>query len=490
LPLINIFGKFLQQAEGDTLLAKADKLYAKLPVWAQNTAVGTYGLYWYWIRFGPGFKKHVRAYREREKTFSPTDWTLWQKKRLCDVLAVAADHVPYYQDAWGSSEMKAARSGCLDALPFLEKDTARAMPNQLIRRDWHPLNPLRFFTSGTTGTPVISHWTIDEFRESQAYHEARGANWAGVSFSMPRSTFSGRMVEPDPDSSGPFYRFNPVERQAYFSAFHLSEKTASQYVHALHKHHIQWLTGYAISYYLLAEYILDQGIKLPPIRALITTSEKVTDRMKQVMERAYQCKVYEEYNNVENVLFANDCDHGRLHVSPDVGVVEILRPDGTPCKSGEVGEVVATCLFRNYQPLIRYRVGDLAAWDDAPCPCGRSMPVIKEVMGRLEDVIIGPDGRQMVRFHGVFVNQPHIKQGQIIQEKLDALRVKIVPSEGFNSEDAQEVVRRMQQRLGNKVNVTVEIVDRIPVAKSGKYKAVVSLLSGREKYKSTIVGSL
>lgn len=471
-------------------MAKLDRFYAALPVWAQNMAVSAYGLYWHWIRFGPGFNKRLRAYQEREKVFSGNDWTVWQKERLCHVLKIAADNVPYYQDVWGSFEKKAARSGCLEALPFLQKDSVREDPKRLLRKDFHPLHPLKFFTSGTTGTPVTSYWTINEFRESQAFHEARGANWAGVSFAMPRSTFSGRMVEPDPDSTGPFYRYNLLERQTYLSPFHLSEKTASQYVKALHKHNVQWLTGYAISYYLLAEYILAQRLKVPILRAIITTSEKVTDRMKQVMEQAYQCKVYEEYNNVENVLFANECEQGRLHVSPDVGVVEILHPDGSPCKAGEVGEVVATCLFKTYQPFIRYRVGDLAAWDDRPCPCGRSMPVIKEVLGRIEDVIICPDGRQMVRFHGVFINQPHIKQGQIIQNKLDALLVKIVPTDGFNSADEQEVVRRIQQRLGNQVSVNVEVVDKIPVTKSGKYKAVVSFLSGRDKYKASHMGGL
>ncbi len=88
-------------------------------------------------------------------------------------------------------------------------------------------------------------------------------------------------------------------------------------------------------------------------------------------------KVYEEYSTVESALFASECEYGRLHVSPEVGIVEILRPDGTPCEPGEIGEVVATCLFRSYQPLIRFKLGDLTAWDPEPCPCGRQMPVIK-----------------------------------------------------------------------------------------------------------------
>lgn len=236
------------------------------------------------------------------------------------------------------------------------------------------------------------------------------------------------------------------------------------------------MTGYAVSYYLLAKLILDADLDVPPLKAVITTSEKLTPEMRSVMEKAYHCCIYEEYSTVENALFASECEHKRLHVSPDVGIVEILRPDGSPCDGGEVGEVVTTCLMRSYQPFIRYRLGDLAAWDPEPCPCGRTMPVIKEVVGRIEDVVIGPDGRRMVRFHGIFTNQPHIREGQIIQELTNRIRVKAVPEFGFCDKDIQDIVQRVKQRLGNEIIVIVETVDFIPRTKAGKFKAVISLL--------------
>jgi phenylacetate-CoA ligase len=184
---------------------------------------------------------------------------------------------------------------------------------------------------------------------------------------------------------------------------------------------------------------------------------------------------------VENVLFASECEQGRLHVSPDVAVVEILHPDGSPCLPGEAGEVVTTGLMRTYQPLIRFRLGDMAMWDAESCPCGRQMPVIKEVIGRIEDVVIGPDGRQMVRFHGIFVNQPHVREGQIIQESLDLIRVNVVGTDGFSPNDVNDITRRIQQRLGERVNVRVELVSDIPRTKAGKFKAVISRLNKSEK---------
>jgi phenylacetate-CoA ligase len=456
-------------------MGRYDALYARLPVAAQHSVVSAYGLYWHWLRFGPGYANDLRAYVARDR-FDKSAWLEWQQGRLRELLRIAAQAVPFYSSTWNEAQKAAALDGRLDALPLLEKEPIRRDPDAFCRQDIAKPRRMVFHTSGSTGTPIASIWTVRELRNSLALREARSARWAGVSFDLPRATFSGRMVEPSADSRGPFYRFNLAERQVYFSAFHLRPETAGHYVSALRKHRIQWMTGYAFSYYSLARLILEQKLEVPPLKAIVTTSEKLTEEMRVLMERAYQCRVYEEYSTVENVVFASECEAGGLHVSPDAGVVEILRADGTTCLPGEVGEVVGTCLMRDYQPLIRFRLGDMAQWDDRICDCGRGMPLLREVTGRIEDAVVGPDGREMVRFHGIFVEQPNVREGQIIQEELRRIRVKVVTTETFAEADTRDIIRRVQQRLGAAVEVIVEPVKDIPRTRAGKFQAVVSLL--------------
>ncbi len=453
----------------------ADQLYEIAPVWMQNQLVSIYGIYWHWMRFGGNYPENLERYQKRER-FSEVDWKAYQSRQLHQLITTVAAQVPYYQKSWTKAQFDLALGGQLNAVPLLSKDAIRASPGDFIRRDQGRKKDWTFYTSGTTGTPIATRWLLDELRDSLAVREARSANWAGVSFTFPRATISGRLVEPDPETRGPYYRYNAAEKQVYFSAFHIKPDTARNYVEALERHKIEWMTGYAVSYYLLARFILEQNIQVPPIKAVITTSEKLTPEMRKVMQEAYHCRIFEEYSTVENALFASECEHGRLHVSPDVGIVEILRTDGTDCEPGEVGEVVTTCLMRTHQPLIRFRLGDLASWDPEPCPCGRMMPVLKDVVGRIEDVVVGPDGRQMVRFHGIFVHQPHIVEGQIIQEALDHIHVKVVPTSSFDEDDIRDITQRIQQRLGSMVRVTVEKVEFIPRSKSGKFKAVISYI--------------
>lgn len=449
-----------------------DQVYARLPIVGQHAAVSLYGFYWKWLRYGPGFKDVVQQYKQRDR-FSFDQWEQWRAERLQNFLTSAL-RVPYYAEAWNGSEQAAAKAGILSDLPLLSKSPLRDDPKKFLRADMNPRFPVLWRTSGSSGTPIDNYLTLEEARATRAVREVRSAGWAGVSFSQPRSTFSGRFIVSQPDSEGPFHRYNWAEKQVYFSAFHLRPDTVHQYVDALHKHQTIWLTGYAVSYYLLAELILEMKLQVPDsLQAVVTTSEKVTDQMRATMEQAYGCRVYEEYSTVENCLFASECEHGSLHVSPDVSVVEILRPDGTPCDPEEPGEVVTTCLMRDYQPLIRYRLGDVASWSAQPCKCGRGMPVIKEVVGRLEDVLVGPDGRRMVRFHGVFVDQPNVREGQVIQETLSRIRVKVVTSDGFGESDIRDIQERVKQRMGE-VEVIVEPVSEIPRTKAGKFKAVIN----------------
>jgi phenylacetate-CoA ligase len=456
-------------------MGRWDELYARLPVAGQHLAVTVYGLYWNRLRFGSGFSEALARFRGRER-LSAREWQEHEAVEVRELLRRAAAETPYYRETWTKSEKIAAAEGRLEELPLLSKEPIRANPEAFLRDSLRGRRLLRFHTSGSTGTPIASIWTPEEIRASMALREARSAGWAGVSFLRPRATFSGRLIEPNPESRGPFYRYNAVEHQVYFSAFHLRPDTAARYVEALRRHRIEWLTGYAVSYFLLARMILEQRLSVPPLSAVVTTSEKLTSEMRRVMEAAYNCRVFEEYSTVENALFASECEEGRLHVSPDAGIVEILRSDGSRCKVAETGEVVATCLIRTGQPFIRYRLGDVARWSGETCSCGRAMPVLEEVVGRIEDVVVGPDGREMVRFHGIFVDQPNVREGQIVQEALDRIRVCVVPADGFGPGDEDEIRRRVLQRLGSGVTVSVEKVVGIPRTAAGKFRAVVSRL--------------
>jgi phenylacetate-CoA ligase len=253
------------------------------------------------------------------------------------------------------------------------------------------------------------------------------------------------------------------------------------YLNALKYHKTQWITGYSNSIYQLAQLAMNANLDIPNLKAVLTTSEKLTPEMRDVIERAFSTHVFEEYGTVEDPFYVCENEFGQKLINPDAGILEIVDDQDRPLPPGEQGHVLATSFIRGSQPFIRYRLGDIAILSDEPARCGRHMPVLKEVVGRIEDTVYGPDGRRMVRFHGIFINQPHIKEGQIVQESLDHIRVRIVPKPGFGISDEQDVISRIQQRLSERMNITVELADHIELTKAGKFRAVVSKLSPEER---------
>ena len=480
-------------------MGRLDRVYAGLPVPAQHAAVTAVGARWYWLRFGSGYADMVRGFAARDR-FDADQWRAWQARTLRPLLGAAAERVPHYRDTWDAEARAGARRGQLAAVPLLDKEPLRADPTRFLDPARLPsprLGPidlaagrlLVFPTSGSSGTPVRTIWNARELRASMAVREVRSAGWAGVSFRDPRATFSGRIIIPDPDSDGPFHRWNAIEHQVYFSTFHLRAENAEAYAAALREHEVVWATGYAQSFSRLGRYLLDAGGPRPRLRSVVATSEKLTEADRATIEEAFLCGVREEYSSIENAVFASECELGSLHVSPDAGVVEILRPDGTPTGPGEVGEVVATGFLRRMQPLIRYRIGDLAAWSDEPCGCGRAMPVLAEVVGRVEDVLIGPDGRRVTRFHGVFYEIPGLIEAQIVQRSPRRFSVRVVVTDAFDEQGASVIIGRMIDRLGTAAEVSVDPVDAIERTAAGKFRAVVSELPSSEPPTSELPSS-
>jgi len=253
------------------------------------------------------------------------------------------------------------------------------------------------------------------------------------------------------------------------------------YLEGFNRYKPQLLTGYAHSYYSLANLLIEKNrcLDYAP-RALVLCAEKLTKAMKDVIYQVFHARAYEEYGSVENCALATECKYGSLHVNPDFGIVEIVDEKNMPVAAGETGRIVCTGLLNQSQPLIRYEVGDLGSWSTNRCPCQRDqMPVLQEVVGRIEDVVYGLNGQQMSRFHAVFLDLPAIREAQVIQETLNVIRVKVVVRGRLSAEDQSIICQRLRHQLGA-VQIEVDRVDSLERTKRGKVKTVISHLTAAQ----------
>jgi phenylacetate-CoA ligase len=248
------------------------------------------------------------------------------------------------------------------------------------------------------------------------------------------------------------------------------------YADAIERFRPMYLSGYPSSMYILAEYYRQSARPAPRLKAALTSAETLLDYERRAIEETFSTRVFDQYGQAEMQSFWYECQAGRMHAHPLAGITEILRPDGTAASPGEMGEVVLTGLVNEAMPLIRYRVGDTARFSAATCPCGRSMPVIEEIGGRLDDIVFTRERGFLGRLDPVLKGVRHIVECQLEQESLDLLHVRYVPAPDFGGEDLRLLENNLRARVGCGIHLEFQCTDRIPRSANGKFRFVISHL--------------
>ena len=334
-------------------------------------------------------------------------------------------------------------------------------------------------TSGTTGTYLKVYWPKSMVPQWYAIMEVMVRYIAGVAQEIPRVMMGGRPVIPGNTSEPPFWRFNRYWKQLYFSSYHISRKTSFEYISALKKYKSLWMTGYGSAIAALAESALAEGIEPYPLKTVIVSGDTLLPGMRKSIEEYFQCKCYNHYGQCEGVAMAMECVHGKMHVVPTLGIIEILREDGSPCRPGEVGEIVGTSLLNNAMPLIRYRIGDYAAWEeDQSCLCGNPNPIIGKLEGRKDDYLVTTDGRKIGRL-AAFRKSTYIHSAQLVQDRPGHAFLLVRPGKGYRLSHAELVCESIRERIG-KFKLDVVEVGELPRTPQGKTILVVRLMDRPE----------
>ncbi|HEV8400731.1 MAG TPA: ATP-grasp domain-containing protein [Gemmatimonadales bacterium] len=453
------------------------KLYHQLPSPARAAAATLRGLYLRAWRYGAGSDRLVDEALAREH-WTAAQWQSWREERLAFVLHRAATRVPYYRAHWEERRRRGDTASweLLEHWPILEKDALRAQPEAFVADDCNISRMFAEQTSGTTGKPLRLWRRRDTVQGLYAIATARTRRWYGVTPDDRWARLGGQLVTPVAQQRPPFWVWNAALHQLYMSTYHLAPALVPHYLDALKEYGIASLSGYTSSLYALAQEILRVGRTDLRMKVVITNAEPVTPQQRETIARAFQCPVQETYGMAEAAVAASQCPAGRLHQWPEVGILEVCDGDHA-APLGAFGEFIATGLLNADMPLIRYRTGDCGRLpaEDTPCSCGRTLPAIESVDGRTNDLLITRDGRKVFWLNPVFYGLP-VRQGQIVQETLERIRVRYAPAAEFSPAVGQEIIKRLRERMGD-VEVVLEQVVELPRGANGKLRAVLCNLS-------------
>jgi phenylacetate-CoA ligase len=237
--------------------------------------------------------------------------------------------------------------------------------------------------------------------------------------------------------------------------------------------------NYLLTYPSVAKALLDllgPGGKPQALEQVRLMSEPVDAELRERMAAEWGVGVANVYSANEVGNIALQCEQGTLHVQSESLWVEILGDDGSPCGPGETGKVVITDLHNLATPLVRYDIGDYATVGE-PCPCGRTLPVLRDVRGRVRNLARTPDGRTFWPVSlGLVRRVAALVQAQFVQTALDAIELRVVLARSIGDAERTQLIEATRRALGYPYRVTVVELSSIPRGPTGKFEEFLSLV--------------
>lgn len=451
-------------------------IYYRLPAPARSVAASVRGYYLRSWRYGSQTEVIAKEAIARER-WTAQQWKQYNDVRLSTMLHHAATQVPYYRDMWAKRRRQGDHSSWekLENWPILEKEAIRRDAKSFLADNCNPKKLFRVRTSGTTGKPIDLWFSKECHTEFYGIAEARGRQWYGVSRHIPWAIQGAHLVVPNSVTKPPFWVWNKAFNQLYLSAFHLTAKWIPDFLIALKRYKIEWLYAYPSYLHVIAKEVIRLGRTDLKMKVVIVNAEPLFDYQREAISEAFGCPVRETWGMSENCASASECEHGRLHLWPELGIVEVME-NGSILPGNGKGELICTGLLNRDMPLIRYRVGDCGslAPPEEPCSCGRTLPFLKSLEGRTTDFVYLPDGRMINRFEPVFITELPIVEAQVVQDSLKLLRILYVPAPEFTRGHERLMIQRTRERMGNPdMEIVAESTHAIPRTKAGKFRTVV-----------------
>ncbi|MEM2485334.1 MAG: hypothetical protein QXH32_01480 [Candidatus Caldarchaeum sp.] len=412
---------------------------------------------------------------QRSQWYSRENLARIQAKKLGKLLKHAYEKVPFYRGAYRDMFTEDLGENPLTVLKKLPLVSRRMLAEtRLELRTATSINPakcLKRHTSGYSGEPV----TILETKESAAYWKALYLRrlWA---YGVRPGDRIMRTLPATPASSISFFTGlpNPIgmlqKRRIKFVNLSGGIKSIAAQIRSYKPNVLL-----AQPSDLVALTRVEEGGKFDhSIRIILTTGEVLVPETRRLIESFFNCEVYDTYSTVEAGNIAWECpSHEGYHINIDSVVLELVdaKPVG---RSTLRGKAVVTCLYRYATPIIRYVTGDVVSVKDDECSCGRGLPLLEKIEGRVIDCLKTRDGDYISPYvlFSVFHRVDGLRQFKVIQNEDYSVDVYIACSP---EADSDKVVETVEQELVNVLKglpIKVKVVDILETEPKPKPKIV------------------
>ncbi len=411
---------------------------------------------------------------ERTQWLSGPELEKVRFERIRKVVRYAFENVPYYHERYkreGIHPEDIKTYSDFEALPFLTKEDVGNHLNDLVSREFRGRLYLSQ-TGGSTGK-ATRFFTENQSSNWGGTILVRGRGWYGVPEGAKMAWVWGAMRDIEDGRWAQRLKAR-TKRHRYLNAFSMTKESMEDFAVMLTRWKPDMIRAYPSALQIFASFVREEGTHGISPKFVETTAEKLTASQRTLFEDVFHCPVADCYSSRELYEMAYQCPQGGQHVCETV-YLEIVA-DGRVVPVGRPGEVVATSLTKFGMPFIRYRIEDMAAYDPRSCPCGRGLPVLRDIAGRSSSFIAIPDGRLIDGgfFELLLSGKPEVRQFQVHQKDALHIDVNLVCNDHISSGWLNVVERELRERVGEDVAINIRIVERITLSPAGKHHYIIS----------------
>ena len=255
-------------------------------------------------------------------------------------------------------------------------------------------------------------------------------------------------------------------------------------VHTPLDRQLEWLKDLAPVYFhtmpsnlvALAHHVRDHGGDVSAIKGAITGGEVLSEDIRAEARNWLGIEAFDSLASAECGLIATYCPDGGgcYHIQAELTVVEVLKPDGGPCRPGETGLLTVTPLYGFAMPLIRYQSDDWVKVCEM-CRCGRSLPVIAEILGRDRHLLRFADGTRLKLEPESAEIFRHLgpRRWQIAQTAPDRITVRVADARCDQTADFDAMAAYVARLIGRDMNIECSFVPVLGAASGGKFDRVI-----------------
>lgn len=255
---------------------------------------------------------------------------------------------------------------------------------------------------------------------------------------------------------------------------------AYRYLGLIRGYNATYMRGYSLPLAILAHYALEDNAPkvYGKVGVIVSHCETLLPQSRKEIEDAFGCHVYNFYGSRDLGSQAQDCSvHKDLHVFAERYILEVVD-----------GRFLFTDLLNYAFPMIRYENQDVGEFS-GPCPCGRGLPTIKPLIGRVLHYLKTKKDAWVTAFIFylpiLYYDQKFgtklfkwVESYQFKQREEGKVTVLLKTWATENAPTNLEPLTKVFREYipSDEFDIDIEVVDTIPKSKSGKQIAVDTTL--------------